>query len=104
MEDFPAHVVCAWIGNSEAVARKHYLQLTDDHFAKAVGEVPKTAPPLPSAVQNPVQQNAELARTAPHAEMAEKAQPPFFPGFAELCDIVHKCILPLRGFEPRLTD
>lgn len=26
MESFPAHVVCAWIGNSEAVARKHYLQ------------------------------------------------------------------------------
>jgi len=23
METYPAHVVCAWIGNSEAVARKH---------------------------------------------------------------------------------
>ena len=32
-ETFPAHVVCAWIGNSESVARKHYLQVTDDHFA-----------------------------------------------------------------------
>ena len=34
-EDFPAHVVCAWIGNSERVANQHYLQLTDEHFAKA---------------------------------------------------------------------
>ena len=34
-EQFPIHVVCAWIGNSEAVARKHYLQVTDDHFKAA---------------------------------------------------------------------
>jgi hypothetical protein len=35
METFPSHVICAWIGNSEAVARKHYLQVTDDHFSRA---------------------------------------------------------------------
>jgi len=34
-EKFPAHVVCAWMGNSEAVAKKHYLQLTDEHFEAA---------------------------------------------------------------------
>src|SRR5262249_25298977 len=34
-EEFPAHVVCAWMGNSEAVAAKHYLQVTDEHFGKA---------------------------------------------------------------------
>lgn len=32
---FPEHVVCAWIGNSQAVARDHYLQVTDEHFAEA---------------------------------------------------------------------
>jgi len=36
-ETFPIHVVCAWIGNSAAVARKHYLQVTDEHFARAAG-------------------------------------------------------------------
>ena len=36
METYPAHVVCAWIGNSESVAQKHYLQIVDEHFAKAV--------------------------------------------------------------------
>jgi hypothetical protein len=30
------HVVCAWIGNSQAVAAKHYLQTTDEHFEKAL--------------------------------------------------------------------
>jgi len=34
-EDYPAHVVCCWIGNSRIVAEKHYLQVTDDHFQKA---------------------------------------------------------------------
>lgn len=29
------HVVCAWMGNTEAVAMKHYLQVTDAHFEKA---------------------------------------------------------------------
>jgi hypothetical protein len=29
------HVVCAWIGNTELIAAKHYLQLADDDFAAA---------------------------------------------------------------------
>jgi integrase len=36
-ERFPSHVVCQWIGHSELVARKHYLQTTDEHFGKANG-------------------------------------------------------------------
>ena len=35
-ERFPIHVVCEWIGNSQPVAAKHYLQVTDEHFQKAV--------------------------------------------------------------------
>lgn len=34
--DFPIHVVCAWLGNTEAVAKQHYLQMTDDYFDRAV--------------------------------------------------------------------
>src|SRR5690606_20916656 len=34
-EQFPIHVVCEWIGNSQAVAAKHYLQVTDAHFEAA---------------------------------------------------------------------
>jgi integrase len=44
-ERFPMHVVCAWIGNSETIAAKHYLQVTDEHYAQAV--------------QNPVQQPSD---------------------------------------------
>ena len=34
---FPIQVVTAWIGNSVAVAKKHYLQVTDNHFETAAG-------------------------------------------------------------------
>lgn len=32
---YPAHVVCGWMGNSEAVAGEHYLHTTDADFPKA---------------------------------------------------------------------
>jgi integrase len=54
-ESFPMHVVCEWIGNSQPVAMKHYLQITDDHFARALGRAAKSDAPV---VQNPVQQPA----------------------------------------------
>jgi len=54
-EFFPSHVVCGWLGNSRVVAEKHYLQTTEEHFAKAIEE----------AVQNPVQYPAARSRNTP---------------------------------------
>jgi len=34
-EKFPMHIVCAWIGNTQAVAAKHYLQVRDEDFDRA---------------------------------------------------------------------
>jgi len=34
-EEFPIHVVCDWICNTQAVATKHYLQTTNEHFTRA---------------------------------------------------------------------
>ena len=44
---YPIHVVCAWLGNTAAVAAEHYLQVTEDHYR--------------SAAQNPAQSEAERA-------------------------------------------
>lgn len=41
-DTFPEHVACAWIGNSVAIARKHYLRVTDDHFR--LGAATSTTP------------------------------------------------------------
>jgi hypothetical protein len=37
-ETYPMKTVCAWIGNSEAVASKHYLQVPDTHYLRATSE------------------------------------------------------------------
>jgi hypothetical protein len=42
-EEFPIQVVCGWIGNTQAVAAKHYLQTTDEHFAKATQKAQQSA-------------------------------------------------------------
>jgi integrase len=38
-ESYPVQVVCSWIGNSPAVAAKHYLQTTEEHYARATANV-----------------------------------------------------------------
>ncbi|MEM0915467.1 MAG: hypothetical protein AAGK09_12760 [Planctomycetota bacterium] len=35
LERFPIQVVTSWLGNSPMVALRHYLQVTDDHYAVA---------------------------------------------------------------------
>ena len=37
LKDFPIHVVCGWIGNTERIARRHYLQITEADFDQAIG-------------------------------------------------------------------
>jgi hypothetical protein len=51
-EQFPAHVAATWCGNSLAVAEKHYLTTTDDHFRRAL-ETGENDPK--KATQNPTQ-------------------------------------------------
>ncbi len=62
---YPTHVVCAWLGNSESVAREHYLQVTDEHFAKATGELLRR--PI-KAAQNAAQSGAVSPRNEPVAK------------------------------------
>ena len=46
-EKYPLHVVCEWMGNTQPVAAKHYLQVTDEHFELAASDN--------SALQNALQ-------------------------------------------------
>jgi integrase len=83
---FPAHIVCAWIGNSERVAQKHYLQITDSHFEKAA--------------QNPAQQGVESAGTE---SQLESGKAPIFsdlPVVANPCGTVPIQPIAATGVEP----
>jgi len=79
-EKYPVHVVCAWIGNSPQVAAKHYLQLTDEHFAKAV--------------HNPVQYPAASTRTESQQESKGEAEP-------VICGTLQEDATPCESRKPR---
>ena len=69
---FPLHVVCEWIGNSALIASKHYLQVTDDHYAEAVEGSAESAADvkqkaqqqIPAPVRKVIQQLSERNKKA----------------------------------------
>jgi len=61
LAEFPIHVVCYWLGNSEKIAKKHYLMVRDDDFRRAVEGGAKSGAQV---VQKPVQQPAASSREA----------------------------------------
>ena len=78
-KDYPIHVVCAWIGNTAAIAQKHYLQVTDQDFDRAA----KTDSAKYSALQPKTAQN-----TAQHGARTEHAPNAKNPGDSEVfCEI-----------------
>ena len=90
-ERWPEHVVCAWIGNSKAVAREHYLQVTDEHFARAAG----VALPFDEAAHNAAQQAHAEPRMASHSD-GESAKFDAKRGSASTCENLVGRV----GFEP----
>ena len=80
------HIVYQWTGNSQPIAAKHYLQVSDDHFTKAL--------------QNALQQPAVLPRTGSQAELAAQEKTPVLQGSASGCDVVPVTGVPPEGLEP----
>ena len=85
-DEFPSHVVCAWMGNTPSVAKKHYLQVNDKHFAKAA--------------QNPAQHLHELPRSTSQSTKPTNAKTPVLQGLASECNLVHNCSVAETGLEP----
>ncbi len=85
VEQYPEHVVCKWIGNSPRVAKKHYLQVTDEHFEKAV--------------QKAVQQPAEMARKASQPSLTRPHAALDLQGIARLRDLLRELRVGDEGLE-----
>ena len=64
---------------TEAIAAKHYLQVTQDHFTKVV--------------QVPMQQPTVLPRTGPQATLPAQKKTPVLQGFAAGCGV---CCTPVK--------
>ncbi len=65
-QSFPIHTVTAWLGNTPQVALKHYLQVTEADFEKAVQKAVQkavhTAPDSGQAVQKAVHSSSAVTR------------------------------------------
>ena len=87
LEDiFPGHVVSAWMGNTPKVARKHYLQVHDAHFARAA--------------QIPAQHLHVSPRSTSQDTQSPKAKTPVLQGLAGECGMAHKYSVAEEGLEP----
>ena len=99
-QSFPLHVVCAWIGNTERIAAKHYLQVTEDYFTLAAKkDSAKYSAFLPKTAQNTAQHQARTEQ-APNEETPElsgfSALSPVFSGNPTIPDRSRTCNLWLR--------
>lgn len=92
-EDFPTHVVCAWLGNSEDVALDHYLQVTDAHFERATAGQRKAA-------HKAAQQPAEKGDIPSQTVGSENENPPVLPGDSVPCGCSQDISMTPAGFEP----
>ena len=110
-EQFPLHVVCDWLGNSQSVAAKHYLQTTDAHFEKALdcfgldkanpGSSPKSdAAPSGDPKQNPKQQIAESGGGEEQAEITDTVKHGVFPLGSILDTPAQVGMIAAEGLEP----
>ena len=102
-ENYPLHVVCRWIGNSELVAQEHYLTINDAHFAKAIEEPAVSTTGAKSthkALQNALQYTPEMPGNDKKAENDNKQNHQYLQGFTDSCRDLHIDILPGMGVEP----
>jgi len=89
----PTYVVCHWLGNTPAIANKHYLTVTEEHYAKAVqdggltGDKRGTQPPVSP-------RNVSQEKTRTPYEVRENVI------FAEVVDILENARVAGTGFEP----
>jgi integrase len=95
--EYPAHVVCTWIGNSEAVARKHYLRVTEADYNRAAKSGAEFGAPV---AQNAAQHHAAKFREGSQETTQALGNQGLVPILANQCDSVQSYIAPRQGLEP----
>ena len=101
-QEHPLHVVVAWLGNSAPIAARHYLQVTDADFDRAVARrrrIRRTC----GAESGAARGGRELAGFRKKRQQAPENQG-LVPSVANPCDTVQKYLVPPRGVEPLFSD
>ena len=101
VEQFPAHVVTTWLGNSTATALKHYLKVTPEHVRKAAG-----LPSKPEVIEGR-QVGHKVGHRLPETTSQTGNEPKQIPENCEDCEYpeeLEDCELSSRGyFKPRFS-
>lgn len=93
---FPLAVVAKWLGNTQAVAMRHYVDVTDADFRRAAEGEPGEA----EAKQNPKQYAPAHPCTDAQTESSAREKTPVLPGFSPPCRMVHERSVEAMGVEP----
>ena len=91
--EHPGYVAAAFLGHSTAVANKHYWQVTDEDFERAIQGSSK-------AVQNPAQHLHVSARTDSQGTSPADEKTPLLPVHAPQCESLQGRGVGDTGFEP----
>jgi len=88
---FPLHTVCAWIGNTKAIAAGHYLQVTDADWTRATASS--------EAAANPATQARPSERMASDSKTQNPQNPADLVGVGVRCDPVETRQVGRAGLE-----
>jgi integrase len=115
-QQYPMHVVCEWIGNSQPVALKHYLRVTDGDYATATAQPTATPAKVEStaaasgaesgavigqtAVQKMVQQSSAAICTVGQETQTARELRADSRSIPTLCELLQNYLIPRRGLEP----
>ncbi len=80
VESRPAHVVNAWMGNTEAVSVACYRKVTDEHFAAAVEGIEAKLSATKNAAQNPAHLTQKAAQMDREPAGTGNKKTPVLPG------------------------
>jgi integrase len=88
--DYPLHTVCAWIGNTKAIAAGHYLQVTDADWTRATAE----------AAANPATHAPQSAPKGGEPKTQNPHNPAELVGVGGSCDAMESGPMGRAGLEP----
>ncbi len=94
---YPIHVVCSWLGNTQAIAQTDYLQLRDCDFEDAICDAGS-----PQVAQKAAQHAAARSSTETPASVATPQETRGLPGVAAPRGSVQVWKVTPAGFEPAL--
>ncbi len=100
--EYPLATVCAWIGNTRAIAAGHYLQLTDADWQRATGCDSGNTGDTDSATQAATHTSSRIS-TEPHDESEVSETQGDMVNCAEPCGSVRKQKVGELGLEPRTS-